>query len=208
MDEKKWNAVPSHRLSQRVWTDQGYYSSRYKESNLALEWNPSKNIRLSKSYNRLRCNARLSRLQWKVWDLYWRLDTRIGAVITQNNRSLAFFSRKLSDTQKWYNVTKKELLSIVDTLKEFKGMFWGQKLVVYTDHKNIIQDALGLSSDCVYRWRLLIKEHGPEIIYIKGINNTVADAISRLHFSKPHSLIDQRQNWMILAKCWCWCTAI
>ena len=31
----------------------------------------------------------------------------------------------------------------------------------------------------------------------------MADAISRLHFSKPHSLIDQTQNWMIFAKCWC-----
>jgi len=109
----------------------------------------------------------------------------------------------LSDTLKQYNVTEKELLSIVETLKEFKGMLWGQKIVVYTDHKNLIQDALGLSSDRVYRWRLLLEEYGPEIIYIKGIHNTVADAISRLHFSKAHSLKEQRQNWMILTKSWC-----
>jgi hypothetical protein len=86
----------------------------------------------------------------------------------------------LSDTQKRYNITKKELLAIVETLKEFKGMLWGQSIVVYTDHKNLIQDALGLNSDRVYRWRLLLEEYGPEIIYIKGIHNTVADAISRL----------------------------
>ena len=42
-----------------------------------------------------------------------------------------------------------------------------------------------MSSDRVYRWRLLLEEYGPEIIYIKGIDNTVADAISRLLFSKP-----------------------
>ena len=46
--------------------------------------------------------------------------TQLGAVITQNNRLLAFFSRKLSDTQKQYSVTKIELLAIVETLKEFK----------------------------------------------------------------------------------------
>ena len=32
--------------------------------------------------------------------------TKLGAVITQDNRLLAFFSRKLSDTQKQYSVTK------------------------------------------------------------------------------------------------------
>ena len=106
--------------------------------------------------------------------------TFLNTVITQKNRPLAFFSRKLSDTQKQYNVTEKELLAIVETLKEFKGMLWGQSIVVYTDHKNLIQDALGLTSDRVYRWRLLLEEYGPEIIYIKGIHNTVADAISRL----------------------------
>jgi hypothetical protein len=75
-------------------------------------------------------------------------------------------------------VTKQELLVIVETLQEFKGMLWGRKLTVYTDHKNLMQDALGLTSDWVYHWRLLLKEYGPTIMYIKGIHNTVADAIS------------------------------
>ena len=53
-------------------------------------------------------------------------STQLGAVITQNNIPLAFFSRKLSDTQKKYSVTEIELLAIIETLKEFKGMLWGQ----------------------------------------------------------------------------------
>ena len=39
--------------------------------------------------------------------------TQLGAVITQDNRPMAFFSRKLLDTQKQYSVTKIELLAIV-----------------------------------------------------------------------------------------------
>ena len=110
-------------------------------------------------------------------------QTRLGAVITQSNRPLAFFSRKLSETQQRYSVTKIELLAIVETLKEFKGMLWGQQVKVFTDHMNLMRDALGLTSDRVYRWRLLLEEYGPEIVYIKGIHNTVADAISRLDYT-------------------------
>ena len=75
------------------------------------------------------------------------------------------------------------MFTLVETLKEFRGMLWGQQIKVYTDHKNLIRDALGLTSDQVYRWRLLLEEYAPEIVYIKGIHNTVADAISRLEYN-------------------------
>jgi hypothetical protein len=76
-------------------------------------------------------------------------STQLGAVITQDNRPIAFFSKKLSKTQRKYSVTDIELLAIVETLKEFKGMLWGQDIKVYTDHKNLTRDALGLTSDRV-----------------------------------------------------------
>jgi hypothetical protein len=103
---------------------------------------------------------------------------QLGAGITQGNRPIAFFSRKLSKAQSKYSVTKIKLLTIVETLKEFQGMLWGQVIKVYTDHKNLTRDALGLTSDRVYRWRLLLEEFAPEVVYIKGIHNSVADAIS------------------------------
>jgi hypothetical protein len=107
---------------------------------------------------------------------------QLGAVITQDNRPIAFIIRKLSKTQQRYSVTEIELLAIVKTLKEFKGMLGGQDIKVYTDHRNLTRDALGLTSDRVYHWRLLLEEYAPEIIHIKGINNTVADAILRLEY--------------------------
>ncbi len=96
----------------------------------------------------------------------------------QEGRPIAFFSWKLSTTQRKYSVTKIELLAIVETLKEFKGMLWGQSIKVYTDYANLIRDALGVTLDCVYWWRFLLEEYGPKIFYIKGIHDTVADAIS------------------------------
>jgi hypothetical protein len=48
-------------------------------------------------------------------------STQLGAVISQDNRPIAFFSRKLLKMQQKC-VTEIELLAIVETLKEFKGM--------------------------------------------------------------------------------------
>ncbi len=55
-------------------------------------------------------------------------------------------------------------MAIVDTLKEFKGMLWGQVIKVDTDHKNLTRDALGLTSDRVYHWQLLLEEYASKII--------------------------------------------
>ncbi len=61
-------------------------------------------------------------------------------------------------------------------------MLWGQNVTVYTDHANLMRDALGLTSDRVYRWRLLLEDYGPKIVYIIGIHNTIADAVLRLEY--------------------------
>ncbi len=120
----------------------------------------------------------------KPFEIYTNASTKqLGAVITQDNRPIELFSRKLTKMQSKYSVTKIELLPIVETLKEFKGMLGGQFIKVYTDHKNLTRDALGLTSNRVYQWRLLLEEYAPKIVYIKGIHNTVADAISRLEYN-------------------------
>ncbi len=62
----------------------------------------------------------------KVFEIY--IDTsskQLGAVITQDNSPIAFFSQNLSNMQRKYSVTKIELLAVVETFKEFKGILWG-----------------------------------------------------------------------------------
>ncbi len=87
----------------------------------------------------------------KVFEIYTDASSKqLGVVITQGNRPIAFFGRKFSNTQRKYSVTEIELIAIVKTSKEFKGMLWGQKIKLFTDHANLMRDALGLTSDCVY----------------------------------------------------------
>jgi hypothetical protein len=117
----------------------------------------------------------------KVFEIYTDASSKqLGALITQDNRPIVFFGWKLSNAQRKYSITEIELLAIVKTLKEFKGMLWGQNIKVFTDHANLMRDTLGLTSDQVFRWRLLLEEYGPKIVYIKGIHNTIADAVSWL----------------------------
>jgi hypothetical protein len=62
----------------------------------------------------------------------------------------------------------------------------------------------------------LLEEYGPKILYIKGIQNTVADAVSWLEFDpsvnrtaesfhtmKVRNNSRQRQFWMTVLKNWC-----
>lgn len=104
--------------------------------------------------------------------------TQLGSVISQNGTPIAFYSRKLNPAQTRYTTTERELLAIVETLKEFKNILLGHPIRVYTDHLNLTFK--NFTTDRVMRWRLIVEEFGPEFHYIKGEKNIVADALSRL----------------------------
>jgi hypothetical protein len=110
--------------------------------------------------------------------------TQLGAVISQRGKPIAFYSRKLKPEQTRYTTTERELLSIVETLKEFRNILLGQRIVVYTDHKNLT--CKNFNTERVMRWRLLLEEYGPELRYIKGEHNVVADALLRLDMLASH----------------------
>ncbi len=108
-------------------------------------------------------------------------DLQLGACISQDGKPLAFYSRKMNPAQTRYTTTEQELLSIVETLKEFRTILLGQQITIYTDHKNLTYKTL--TSNRVLRWRLYIEEYSPELIHLPGEQNIVADALSRLEKS-------------------------
>jgi RNase H-like domain found in reverse transcriptase/Integrase zinc binding domain len=114
--------------------------------------------------------------------------TQLGAVISQNKRPIAFYSRKVNPAQTRYTTTEQELLAIVKTLKEFQNILLGHTIKVYRDHKNLTYT--NFISKRVMRWHLILEEYGPELIYLPGEINIVADELSRLSFN-PNFTIDQ-----------------
>lgn len=113
-------------------------------------------------------------------------DVQLGSAIFQNGSPVAFYSRKLNSAQRNYTVGEKELLSIVETLKEFRSMLYGcPNLHVYTDHRN--NTFQKLQTQRIMRWRLFLEDFGVHLHYIKGADNSLADALSRLPFAERQS---------------------
>ena len=65
---------------------------------------------------------------------------------------------------------------MVENLKEFRTILLDQKIILYTNHKNLT--CKNFNTARVLRWRLILKDYGPDIEYIKGEENIVADALS------------------------------
>ena len=103
---------------------------------------------------------------------------QIGVVIAQEGKPIAFYSRRLTDCQTRYTTTERELLVIVEILKEFRNILPGQKIIIHTDHKNLIY--ANFNTDRVISWRLIIEEYSPDFRYIEGPKNVVTDVLSSL----------------------------
>jgi hypothetical protein len=176
-------ACPSHLIGWRVWSVQNQQNKGTKKA--PWHWDEVHQRAFNHAKATIARDVVLAYPDYsEVFEIYTDASSKqLGAVITQKNRPIVFFSQKLSVAQqRKYSVAKIELLAIVETLKEFKGMLWGQPIKVFADHKNLMRDALGLTLDWVYEWRLLLEEYWPKIVYIKGIHNTVADAIAWLEY--------------------------
>ena len=62
-------------------------------------------------------------------------DRQLCAIISQNNKPIAFFLRRLIKPQLNYTITDKELLKIVECLKKFRGIIFGYEINVFSDNK-------------------------------------------------------------------------
>ena len=111
-------------------------------------------------------------------------NLQLWAVISQNNKSITFYSHKLNPAQTHYTKIEKELFTIVQTLKDFKNILLSQQLCVYTDHKNISYATHNLS-DVMYL-QLLVEEFNPTLICTPGETNILADALNR---ERSHCLL-------------------
>lgn len=120
-------------------------------------------------------------------------DTAIGAVLQKQKHNtwepLAFFSRKLSESQKKYSPYDRELLAIYDSIKYFRHMLDARCFTIYTDHKPLCFAFNSRKDNCTprqFRHLDYISQFTTDIQHIPGKNNVVADTLSRVEeLSQP-----------------------
>ncbi|MCO5550638.1 hypothetical protein L7F22_004127 [Adiantum nelumboides] len=108
-------------------------------------------------------------------------DCASGGVLMQNERVIAFDSRKFSAIQMRYPVYDKEFLAIVHAYRTWKHYLLGANSIVRTDHQSLTyiftQPVMNPRQG---RWVEFLANFHMVIQYVPGLQNAVADALSRM----------------------------
>ena len=109
----------------------------------------------------------------------------MGAVLSQvdregRERAIAYGSRLLSKAERWYCVTRRELLAVVTFTRHFRPYLVGQRFLLRTDHGSLtwLQNFREPEGQFA-RWLEQLQELDFEIVHRKGRKHTNADALSR-----------------------------
>ena len=108
----------------------------------------------------------------------------ISAVLSQGidgeERPVAFFSRTLTRPQQNYCVTRREVLAVAKSIKQFHTYLYGQQFVVRTDH-SALQWLLTFRhpEGQVARWLEVLQSYSFTIQHRPGPKHSNADALSR-----------------------------
>ncbi|CAM8993043.1 unnamed protein product [Rhodiola kirilowii] len=105
----------------------------------------------------------------------------LGQEIDKKAVVIYYASRTLDSAQRNYSTTEKELLAVVFALEKFRSYLLGAKVIVFSDHAAIrYLMKKKEAKPRLIRWILLLQEFDVEIRDKKGIENTVADHLSRI----------------------------
>ncbi|RYP06350.1 hypothetical protein DL765_009529 [Monosporascus sp. GIB2] len=114
-------------------------------------------------------------------------DYALGAVLEQLKDNgkwypVAYYSKALRDAELRYQIYDKELLAIINALKEWEPFLSGTKepFDIYSDHKNLTRFMKAQELNKRYeRWIIFLSKFNFKIHHIKGKENIQADILSR-----------------------------
>ena len=100
-------------------------------------------------------------------------------VVDNIKQLVALVSKALTSTQLAWSVIQKEAYAIFFCCTHLDAMLRDRKFTILTDHKNLtfIKQA---SNPMIVRWHLALQELDFDIQFVAGVDNEIADAMSRL----------------------------
>lgn len=108
-----------------------------------------------------------------------------GAVLSQDNKPIAFASKSFSRAERNKSTIEQELIAVHWSIKHFKHYLYGTHFIVQSDHKPLIYlYNLKDPSSKLTRLRLELAEFNFSIEHIPGKSNVVADALSRINIQE------------------------
>ena len=108
----------------------------------------------------------------------------LGATLLQDGRPVVYASRSLTTAEQNYSNIERELLGVVFAVERFHRYIYGYRVKVQTDHKpleSIWKKPIAASSPRLQRLLLRLSQYNISIEYLKGKENVIADALSRVH---------------------------
>ena len=115
-------------------------------------------------------------------------DFGVGAALFQEDdqkidHPICYFSKKFNKHQRNYSTVEKETLALLLGLQHFEVYLSGayHVIIVYTDHNPLtFIQKMKNTNQRLLRWSLALQEYNLDIRHIRGKDNVVADALSRI----------------------------
>ena len=107
----------------------------------------------------------------------------LGAVLLQQSKSVMYMSRTLTETEQRYSNIERELLAIVFALERLNHYTFDRTVTVQSDHqplKSIWKKSIVSASPRLQRLSLRLAHYNLNIQFLRGKENMIADALSRV----------------------------
>ena len=108
-------------------------------------------------------------------------DKAIGGCLEQEGRPVAFYSQKLNDTQQRWSIYEKEAFALHQCLKKWRHLVYNRlPITCKVDNKGVsCLLKQNFTNNKQARWASFLQQFDIKLEFIKGVDNVVADALSR-----------------------------
>ena len=112
-------------------------------------------------------------------------DVGLGAALLQKHDGLLhpvrYMSRKLKPAEKNYSTVEREGLAVIWAIEKLRVFLYGREFILLVDHKPLTYIHNNrFMNHRVMRWSLFLQDWSYTIESIKGVDNLLADCLSRM----------------------------